>query len=406
MLMVFIGGGNYATRILAQGSTWHVTTDGSDTTGDGSEANPFATIQHGIDMASDGDAILVHPGTYKENIDFTGKNITVGSLFITTGEEDYILQTAIDGTRTNHVVTFDSGETASASLSGLTIINGYAGGAIPPAYHGGGIFCLNSNPTLIHLRVSGNEAAEEGGGLYFDHCSSIIRDVNVTNNQARGGGGMRFSYGSPNLENVIVAGNSAATGGGGLMFYHANATIKNALIVDNIAYDQSIGDGGGGLYFDGCSPTFVNVTVVGNLTAGYGGGLHVSYASNPTLVNSIVWGNIPEQIYFDTDWPGEAVTIEYSDIQDGEAGIVTNGQGPVYWGDGNMDVSPRFMNVGLENYHLANDSPCINAGKVAGVPVTDLEGISRPSPAGSNPDLGAYENPVGKRVYLPIISKP
>ena len=36
--------------------------------------------------------------------------------------------------------------------------------------------------------------------------------------------------------------------------------------------------------------------------------------SQPTLVNSIVWGNSPEQIYFDTDWWGEAVTIEYSDI--------------------------------------------------------------------------------------------
>jgi hypothetical protein len=120
-------------------------------------------------------------------------------------------------------------------------------------------------------------------------------------------------------------------------------------------------------------------------------------------VNSIVWGNTPEQIYFDMDWPGEAVTIEYSDIQGGEAGIVTNGQGPVYWGNGNMDVSPRFVDVGLGNYHLANDSPCINAGKATGAPLTDLEGINRPSPAGSNPDIGAYENPIAMRVYLPIV---
>jgi hypothetical protein len=57
---------------------WHVATNGSDMTGDGSEPNPFATIQHGIDMASRGDTVLVHPGVYKENINFMGKNIIVG----------------------------------------------------------------------------------------------------------------------------------------------------------------------------------------------------------------------------------------------------------------------------------------------------------------------------------------
>jgi len=140
-------------------------------------------------------------------------------------------------------------------------------------------------------------------------------------------------------------------------------------------------------------PGVYNVTIVGNWTAGQGGGLNVSYMSQTTFVNSIIWGNSPEQIYFDTDWPGEAITIEYSDVQGGEAGIVTNGQGPVYWGDGNMDASPRFVNIGLGNYHLVDDSPCINAGKAAGAPTTDIEGNPRPNPAGSNPDMGAYENP-------------
>jgi len=49
---------------------------------------------------------------YKENINFQGKNITVGSLFVTTGDEDYILQTVIDGNRQDHVVTFENSETA------------------------------------------------------------------------------------------------------------------------------------------------------------------------------------------------------------------------------------------------------------------------------------------------------
>jgi hypothetical protein len=63
----------------------------------------------------------------------------------------------------------------------------------------------------------------------------------------------------------------------------------------------------------------------------------------------------------------------------------------------------------LGNYRLVDDSPAINAAKVAGAPLTDIEGNPRPSPAGSKPDMGAYENPSGPtvsslKVYLPILT--
>jgi hypothetical protein len=391
MTMALIGGGLTTPHVAwAQAGTWHVATTGSDLTGDGSPARPFATIQHGIDRAGTGDTVLVHPGIYVENINFTGKNIVVGSLFVTTGDQGYIQQTVINGNRADHVVTFASGETAAARLSGLTITNGYAHGASTPAFHGGGIMCYHSNPTLTYLRVSDNEATHEGGGLYFDTCFPTIQNVTATNNRAgQGGGGMRFSYGSPTLENIIVVHNTAGNGGAGIQFYHTDPIVKNALIAGNVGQSGK----GGGLHFDGCSPTFINVTIVGNRTAGQGGGLNVSFYSNPRLVNSIVWGNSPEQIYFDTDWPGEAVTIEYSDIQGGQAGIITNGQGPVYWGDGNLEVDPLFVAAGDENYHLSNHSSCIGAGTLDGAPSSDLEGHARPDPAGSNPDMGAYEAP-------------
>jgi hypothetical protein len=390
--IVLIGGWTTTRDVSAQASTWHVATSGSDNTGDGSEAKPFATIQHGIDVASNGDTVLVHPGVYLENINFNGKNITVGSLFVTTGNEDYILQTVIDGNHNGHVVTFTNGEADTAQLSGFTITNGYVHGDDYYESSGGGVFCRNySNPTLTHLQVKSNEAVQDGAGLYFEWSSPTIRDVSVTDNLAgRGGGGIRYSYGSVNLENVVVAHNSAGDGGSGIWFYHAEGTIKNALIADNSGDSK-----GGGLGFDGCSPTLTNVTVVGNSTTGNGGGLNVSFASQPTLVNSIVWGNTPEQIYFDWQWWGEAITIEYSDIEGGQAGIITNGHGPVYWGDRNLDTSPRFVNASLGNYRLANDSPAIGAGKVAGAPATDIEGNPRPNPATSNPDMGAYENPLG-----------
>ena len=109
MAMVLIGGRSTTRGAWSQANTWHVAMNGSDVTGDGSEANPFATIQRGINVADNGDTVLVHPGVYKENISFQGKNIVVGSLFVTTGDEGYMLQTVVDGRRNGHVVTFASG---------------------------------------------------------------------------------------------------------------------------------------------------------------------------------------------------------------------------------------------------------------------------------------------------------
>jgi N-acetylneuraminic acid mutarotase len=80
-LLILLSGWRSATRAATiQANTWHVATNGSDTTGNGSSNRPFATIQHGIGVASHGDTVLVHPGVYREDANFNGKNITVGSL--------------------------------------------------------------------------------------------------------------------------------------------------------------------------------------------------------------------------------------------------------------------------------------------------------------------------------------
>ncbi len=49
---------------LADATTWYVASDGSDSTGDGSIVNPWATITHAVDNASDSDVVSVGPGTY------------------------------------------------------------------------------------------------------------------------------------------------------------------------------------------------------------------------------------------------------------------------------------------------------------------------------------------------------
>ena len=68
------------------------------------------TIQAGIDVSVDTDTVLVTPGTYTENINFSGKNILVTSWYITASDSNHINQTIIDDNQIDRVVTFENGD--------------------------------------------------------------------------------------------------------------------------------------------------------------------------------------------------------------------------------------------------------------------------------------------------------
>ncbi|UCH09141.1 MAG: hypothetical protein JSU61_07800, partial [Fidelibacterota bacterium] len=131
-----------------------------------------STIQGGIDAAVGGDTVLVHPGTYVENINFNGKNIVVGSLLITTGDTSYISQTILNGNDSLSVVSFHNGEDTTAMLYGLSIVHG-KGTVIEGYSRGGGILCIESTPSLCYLNVRENWA-RFGGGIYCDLSEARI----------------------------------------------------------------------------------------------------------------------------------------------------------------------------------------------------------------------------------------
>ena len=75
----------------------------------------FSSIQYAIYASENGDKIIVKPGTYEENIDFFGKNITISS---TEPENPNIVATTIiQGDKTSSVVTFKRNETNQAILT-------------------------------------------------------------------------------------------------------------------------------------------------------------------------------------------------------------------------------------------------------------------------------------------------
>jgi parallel beta-helix repeat protein len=110
------------------------------------------TIQAGINAASNGDTVLVPPGTYNENIDFKGKGITV-----TSGAKTYsdaattIINSVTSGPP---VVNFSTNEPATAVLNGFTIQGGHA--LSGPSAFSAGVLIVGSSPTVSNNIIQQN----------------------------------------------------------------------------------------------------------------------------------------------------------------------------------------------------------------------------------------------------------
>ncbi|MCK4358787.1 MAG: DUF1565 domain-containing protein, partial [Candidatus Cloacimonetes bacterium] len=154
----------------------------------------FTTIQEGIDASTNDDTILVYPGTYYENVNFNGKHITLASLELLTGDENYIDSTIIDGNQTGSCIRLDNEETAV--IRGFSITNGIGfetdhkegrlGGGIR-AYTW--IWDNNLNLSVINCKLYNNHA-KGGGGIIIQHSNVYLSGVDIYNNYACGGGGI------------------------------------------------------------------------------------------------------------------------------------------------------------------------------------------------------------------------
>ncbi|MCF7811460.1 choice-of-anchor D domain-containing protein, partial [bacterium] len=100
--------------------------------------------------------------------------------------------------------------------------------------------------------------------------------------------------------------------------------------------------------------------------------------SGPVIFNSIFWNNEPQEFYFEGGCT-PCLTISYSDVDAGQGGIVGD-NGEVTWGEGNIDTDPLFVDADNGDFHLTENSPCIDTGD----PESDDD------PDGTRADMGAY----------------
>jgi len=246
------------------------------------------------------------------------------------------------------------------------------------------------------------------GVVWFDSqepVTTLLKNFTIQNGTSETGGGIRIFVASPTFENLIVK-NNLAGAGGGVYIQTGNPVFNNVHFISNDA-SVSYSQGGSIMLTGGSSPVFFRCSFVNN-SSGNGGAVFIN-ESTPDFVNATFYGNSPNNmvlntgsmdaghsivdisnsvfisnsaehiIFYDSSVPGNQINIEYSSIQYGSGSIVTNENGTVTWGSGNIDVDPMFVDTANGDYHLLADSRLIDAGHPDS---TDADGTIA--------DMGAY----------------
>jgi parallel beta-helix repeat protein len=352
---------------------FYIDVNGPNDPGSGTFEDPFLRIQDAINTAQDGDVVEIRPGIYtgegNYNLDPNGKPITIQST--KPNNPDIIECTIIDPNWAGRGFYFHSGEDSNCIIEGLTIKKAYT------VELGAGIYCEQSNPTIISCAIIDNYTEGYGGGLYIKNSSLVLKNCIVSNNTAYDGGGLECWSGSPYLINCIISNNHANRYGGGIDCYsQGNPKLTNCTLANNIVEPD-----------------------------GAGGALCL-WGSNVNVKNSIIWANKAEfgrQLYLHF---ASNASVSYCDVEGGISGIFAVDSN-VNWGSGNIDIDPCFAvfdpngDPNLWDLHLQseygrwdsnsqswvtdlNTSLCIDAGD------PNSEWSDEPWPNGKRINLGAY----------------
>ena len=283
--------------------------------------------------------------------------------------------------------------------------------------HGAGVHCTQaSEVTLQDVIVRENVGTMFGGGLHANDRSILnLNRVQILNNRCLSGGGIALRASAVlNAVDVEVVGNSCVASGGGLYSDASFCTMTDCNFSSNSATNQ-----GGGQYFWGGISEFTRCVVVDNECVA-SGAIHIFSADNTyrnctvvnnrgddaseiylsgarlTLWNSIVW-NENQAILVTSPENPDTVLVNYCDITGGQDGLVLDEEDIAEWGDGNINDDPLFADIEEFDYHLTEDSPCIDAG----------DPRAERDPDNTLADIGVFyfhqdEDPLPRRLEVPF----
>ena len=295
------------------------------------------TIQAGVLVASPGDTVLVDCGTYLEHDIPLPDGVFVLSA---SGDPDCVV---IDAQLMGRVFLCDS---TNPTIEGITITGGQV------ELNGGGVNLYNSTASFSNCMFIGNSCTDwensRGGAVYSEHSSPVFNNCEFINNTCGAAGAVYCKYGAPEFINCMFEGNHAS-GGGALIGRSASVACVGCTFIGNTATTW-----GGAIFLSfASSPVLTQCTFYGNEAASVGGGaLYCMENIAVEVDNSILWGNLPEEIIVEI---GSSVQAQCSNIQGG-------------WdGAGNIDLDPVFCDPDLGDFTLRNDSPCAPENNDCGV---------------------------------------
>ncbi|HXJ58027.1 MAG TPA: choice-of-anchor Q domain-containing protein [Verrucomicrobiae bacterium] len=374
-------------------------------------ASAARTIQEAVDVADDGDEIVVTNGVYQTGgrliaeVKTTNrlavvKPITVRSVNgpAVTVIKGYQVPGSTNGADAMRCVYLTDG----ARLVGFTLTGGATTltNAIDDHRHqsGGGVWCASASVVVSNCVIVGNAAHGNGGGAYagtLQACrvsgnsaylgggvfAGTLDNCTLDHNAASGGGGAASAI----LTGSVIAMNVAYTGGGTYLAIVHNCTLSsNSASLGGAAYDGVLGSCaidsnsagyGGGAY----SGTLNNCTLVGNTASWFGGGYYDGLGVG-TVNNCIVYHNVT--LIGSPNYLGGI--FNYS---------CTTPLPPT--GMGNITEEPQLASIS----HLSAASPCVRAGSYAYVNGVDLDGEAWANP----PSIGCDElHPATNAVPLTV----
>ncbi len=226
-----------------------------------------------------------------------------------------------------------------------------------------------SNSSWNGIRVIGEAASAEFSNCLFKNATDAaisiennpevtISDCQFTENIADAKAAAIDIINSNNvtITRNMINNNVSDSGPAAIKCTGASASIYNNIIVNNTAKYSTFS------FMNDSNPSVVNNTIAGNTAET---GMMMLFNSSPIFINNILRDELANITNINS-----SPEFSYNNISGGADGT------------GNIDVDPMF--VGADNYMLATDSPCIDAGNPA-AEYNDLDGTTN--------DMGAWGGP-------------